>query len=85
VQQIWPRDGLSQVKVAEWNKRAIPLRLQGADAELKQRMFNAFDVFRKLQLRRYRSHKYWDCFSYKSKFEKRRPHDGGGVGDSTAK
>ena len=47
----------ARVRVSEWDLRAIPPRLRDCSEELKHKMFKSFDVFRRLQLRRYRHHK----------------------------
>jgi len=47
----------ARVRVSEWDLRAIPPRLRDCSEELKLKMFKSFDVFRRLQLRRYRHHK----------------------------
>jgi len=56
----------ARVRVSEWDLRAIPPRLRDCSKELKLKMFKSFDVFRRLQLRRYRHHKTGVIGSFKS-------------------
>jgi len=47
----------TRVRVSESDLRAIPPLLRDCSEELKLKMFKSFDVFRRLQLRRYQHHK----------------------------
>ena len=47
----------AHVRVSEWDLCAIPTRLRDCSEEMKLKMFKSFNVFCRLQLRRYRHQK----------------------------